>query len=101
MGRGVLKVVGRGGLGKLRDSYCAYNKKKKIFDKVYVCNIMPKIPWKSHVSTIISQNRFCLLFVYIVSDCEYCQNFKGALALWRHNDVMVWYFFISMERRDP
>ena len=52
-----------------------------------------------HVSTI-----FNLFFVYIVSDCEYFQNFEGALL---HYDVIVtsyediWYFLVSMESRDP
>ena len=29
----------------------------------------------------LAKNRFCLLFVYIVSDCKYCRNFEGTLTL--------------------
>ena len=44
--------------------------------------ILPKIPWKLHVSTIFSQ--MLLFFEYVVSDCEYFQNSEGELTLWNY-----------------
>ena len=50
--------------------------------------IFPQIPWKPHVCTVLAKDRFLPILVYIVSDCEYFQNFEGTLTLWRHSDVI-------------
>ena len=51
---------------------------------------------------LLAKNRFCLFFVYIVSDCEYFQNFEGALTLWRHTKTDGTFVGINqgMERGD-
>ena len=69
---------------KLNDSYFAYDKniwKKNVCN--LVCGLKLAIPYLfAKNSTILSQNSiFCLFFVYIASDCEYFQNFMGALTL--------------------
>ena len=42
-----------------------------------------------------------VLPMYIVSDCEYTQNFVDALTLWRHTKTDGTFFLVSMEREDP
>ena len=58
---------------------------------------MQKIPWKSHVFTILRKNQFLPIF--------YTQNghfsiFVGALTLWRHTLRFV-LILVSMERGCP
>ena len=47
--------------------------------------ILPKIQFKSHVSTILANNRF-LPTLYIVSDCEYIFKISSARL---HYDVIL------------
>ena len=61
---------------------------------------MEKITWKSHDSTLFSQNRF--LPIRCINDCEYFQSLRARL----HYDVKVTSSktdgtLVSMERRDP
>ena len=59
----------------------------KIFDKIYTCNLVCglELPFLTYfVKTPMKIAFFYdiyLFFVYIVSDCEYFQNFEGALTL--------------------